>query len=155
MIRHDRDTRFMDRVFKHFRDMFGSRERVTLAYRPHRTTGDTVDQSDWEELAEKLMWAQNTSFDFTRVDTPFYLVHGWDAQGTVEAMMGDFPRDGLGPGPPGKGQKRRAEDHNRKWKQLTDRLKEGFEVGDTKWKQYSMCAGSPEPAPAGASRNTK
>ncbi|OWZ02598.1 hypothetical protein PHMEG_00025814, partial [Phytophthora megakarya] len=66
------------------------------------------------------MWALNISFDFTRLDTPFYLVHGWDTQSTVEVMMGDFPRDvqlrdaqewrtkiqrqGLDPGPPRKGQ---------------------------------------------------
>ncbi|OWY90753.1 hypothetical protein PHMEG_00040975 [Phytophthora megakarya] len=100
------------------------------------------------------MWAQNTSFDFTRVDTPFYLVHGWDAQGTVEAMMGDFPRDvqlrdaqewrtkiqrqveyarAWARDLQAKAKNRRAEDHNRKWKQLTDRLKEGFEIGDSVW----------------------
>ncbi|OWZ17732.1 hypothetical protein PHMEG_0008285 [Phytophthora megakarya] len=114
MIRHDRDPRFMGRVFKHFQEMLGrvfkhfqemlgSRQRATLAYRPLangqqersvqtviqsvKVYVQTVDQSGWDELAEELMWAQNTSFDFTRLDTPFYLVHGWDAQGTVEAMM--------------------------------------------------------------------
>ncbi|OWZ08045.1 reverse transcriptase [Phytophthora megakarya] len=54
---------------------------------------EAVFRSDWDELAEKLMWALNTSFDFTRLDTPFYLVHGWDVQGTVETLMGDVPRD--------------------------------------------------------------
>ncbi|OWZ13554.1 reverse transcriptase [Phytophthora megakarya] len=34
MIRHGRDPRFMDQVFKHFREMLGSRQRVTLVYRP-------------------------------------------------------------------------------------------------------------------------
>ncbi|OWZ13555.1 hypothetical protein PHMEG_00013101 [Phytophthora megakarya] len=42
-------------------------------------------------------------------------------------------RERLGPGPPSKAKKRRAEDHNRKWKQLTDRLKDDFEVGDSVW----------------------
>ncbi|OWY98813.1 hypothetical protein PHMEG_00030325 [Phytophthora megakarya] len=37
----------------------------------------------------------------------------------------------LGPGPPSKGKK--TPSHNRKWKQLTVRLKEGFEVGDSVW----------------------
>ncbi|OWY94312.1 hypothetical protein PHMEG_00035993 [Phytophthora megakarya] len=99
MIRHDRDPRLMGRVFKHFREMLGSRQRATLAYRPQangqqersvqtvvrsvKAYVQTVDQSDWDELAEKLMWALNTSFDFTRLDTPFYLVHGWDAQARV------------------------------------------------------------------------
>ncbi|OWY97208.1 reverse transcriptase [Phytophthora megakarya] len=158
MIRHDRDPRFMGRVFKHFREMLGSRQRATLAYRPQangqqersvqtviRSVKVLCDQSDWDELADKIMWALNPSFDFTRLDTPFYLVHGWDAQGTVEAMMGDVPRDvqlrdaqewrtkvqrqDLQE----KAKKCRAEDHNRKWKQLTDRLKEGFEVGNSVW----------------------
>ncbi|OWZ04306.1 reverse transcriptase [Phytophthora megakarya] len=106
MIRHDRDPRFMGRVFKHFREMLGSRQRATLAYRPQ---ANGQQESDWDKLAEKLMWALNTSFDFTRLDTPFYLVHGWDAQAR------DLQE---------KAKKRRAEDHNRKWKQLTDRLKE-------------------------------
>ncbi|OWZ01335.1 hypothetical protein PHMEG_00027300 [Phytophthora megakarya] len=155
----------MGRVFKHFREMLRSRQRATLAYRPQangqqersvqRVIGSvkayvqTVDQSDWDDLADKLMWALNTSFDFTRLDTPFYVVHGWDAQGTVEAMMGDFPWDvqlrdaqewrtkiqrqveyarAWARDLQAKAKSRRAEDHNRKWKQLTDRLKEGFEV---------------------------
>ncbi|OWZ07159.1 hypothetical protein PHMEG_00020487 [Phytophthora megakarya] len=45
----------------------------------------------------------------------------------------DRLRLGLGPGSPAKGQKASAADHNREWKQLTDRLKEGFEVGDSVW----------------------
>ncbi|OWZ01644.1 reverse transcriptase [Phytophthora megakarya] len=109
MIRHDGDPRFMGRVFKHFWEMLGSRQRATLAYRPQangqpersvqtvirsiKAYVQTVDQSNWDELAEKLMWALNNSFDFTRLDTPFYLIHGWDAQGIVEAMKADFPWD--------------------------------------------------------------
>ncbi|OWY98151.1 reverse transcriptase [Phytophthora megakarya] len=99
MFRHDRDPRFMGRVFKHFREMLGSRQHATLTYRPQangqqeRSVQTNVDQRDWDELAEKHMWALNTYFDFTRLDTPFYLVHGRDAQSTVEVMMGDVPRD--------------------------------------------------------------
>ncbi|GMF80206.1 unnamed protein product [Phytophthora fragariaefolia] len=37
------------------------------------------------------MFALNTSFDATRLDTPFYLVHGWDAQETVTTMLGAKP----------------------------------------------------------------
>ncbi|KAE8896622.1 hypothetical protein PF003_g19493 [Phytophthora fragariae] len=50
-----------------------------------------ADQSDWDDHAERLMFALNTSFDATRLETPFYLVHGWDAQGTVSAMLGPRP----------------------------------------------------------------
>ncbi|OWZ18319.1 reverse transcriptase [Phytophthora megakarya] len=60
MIRHDRDPRFMGRVFKHFREMLGSRQRLSPP--GQRTTRyvsvdsdskrkGTVDQSDWDQMA--------------------------------------------------------------------------------------------------------
>ncbi|OWZ15936.1 hypothetical protein PHMEG_00010336 [Phytophthora megakarya] len=52
-----------------------------------------ADQSDWDDHAERLMLALNTSFDATRLDTPIYLVHGWDAQGTLSSMLGPKPTD--------------------------------------------------------------
>ncbi|GMG16103.1 unnamed protein product [Phytophthora fragariaefolia] len=98
---------FMSKVFTWFRDLLGSRQRATLAYRPQangeqersvqtvipsvRAYVVEVNQSDWDDHAERLMFALNTSFDATRLDTPFYLVHGWDAQGTVSAMLGPKP----------------------------------------------------------------
>ncbi|POM74785.1 Reverse transcriptase [Phytophthora palmivora] len=107
VIRHDQDPRFMSEVFARFRDLIWSKQRATLAYRPQangqqeRSVQTVIrsvkayvaeaDQSDWDEHAERLMFALNTSFDATRLDTPFYLVHGWDAQGTVSAMLGPRP----------------------------------------------------------------
>ncbi|OWY93682.1 reverse transcriptase, partial [Phytophthora megakarya] len=98
MIRHDQDPRFMSEVFTRFREPLGSRQRSTLSYRPQangqqerpvqtvirgvRAYMAEADQSDWDDHAERLMFALNTSFDATRLDTPFYLAHGWDAQGT-------------------------------------------------------------------------
>ncbi|TYZ61214.1 hypothetical protein PybrP1_000750 [[Pythium] brassicae (nom. inval.)] len=32
------------------------------------------------------MFALNTTYDFTRKETPFYLVHGWDARSTLTAI---------------------------------------------------------------------
>ncbi|GMF15251.1 unnamed protein product [Phytophthora fragariaefolia] len=91
-LRHDQDPRFMSEVFSRFRDMLGSRQRATLAYRPQangqqersfqmatrsvRAYVAASDQWDWDEHAERLMFALNTSFNATRLDTPFYLVHG-------------------------------------------------------------------------------
>jgi len=104
LVRHDQDPRFMSEVFTRFRELLGSKQRATLAYRPQdngqqeRSVQTTIrsirayvaeaDQSDWDEDAERLMFALNTSFDATRLDTPFYLIHGWDAQGTLSAMLG-------------------------------------------------------------------
>jgi hypothetical protein len=34
LLRHDQDPRFMSEVFTRFRDLLGSRQRATLAYRP-------------------------------------------------------------------------------------------------------------------------
>ncbi|POM58911.1 Hypothetical protein PHPALM_36377 [Phytophthora palmivora] len=43
-------------------------------------------QADWDDIAEKMVYAINNSRDSTRQETPFYLVHGWDARSTVKAM---------------------------------------------------------------------
>ncbi|GMF41719.1 unnamed protein product [Phytophthora fragariaefolia] len=107
MVRHDQDPRFMSEVFTRFRERLGSKQRATLAYGPQangqqdrsvqtvvrsiRAYIGEVDQSDWDDHAERLMFALNTSFDATRLDTPFYLVHDWDAQGTLSAMLGPKP----------------------------------------------------------------
>jgi len=107
MSRHDQDPHFTSEVFKCFGDLLGSKQRATLAYRPQangqqewsvqtvmrsvRAYVAEVDQSDWDDHAERLMFALNTSWDATRLDTPFYLVHGWDARGTVSAILGPKP----------------------------------------------------------------
>ncbi|OWY93027.1 reverse transcriptase [Phytophthora megakarya] len=73
MIRHDQDPRFMSG------ELLGSRQRFTLSYRPQangqpersvqavirsvRAHVAEADQSDWDDHAERLMFALNTSFD--------------------------------------------------------------------------------------------
>ncbi|OWZ13829.1 hypothetical protein PHMEG_00012790 [Phytophthora megakarya] len=52
-------------------------------------------QQDWDEIAEKLIFAINNSMDTTRKETPFFLVHGWDAQSTLKAMSSSL-KQGLG-----------------------------------------------------------
>ncbi|KAE9083581.1 hypothetical protein PF006_g26662 [Phytophthora fragariae] len=170
MIRHDQDPRFMSEVFARFRELLGSKQRATLAYRPQangqqeRSVQTVIrsvkayiaeaDQSDWDEHAERLMFALNTSFDATRLDTPFYLVHGWDAQGTASAMLGPkpsslpertayewrrkFQRDysyalTCAEDLQRKARRARSEEQTRKWQELSERLKAGFETGDAAW----------------------
>ncbi|KAE9161714.1 hypothetical protein PF005_g31131 [Phytophthora fragariae] len=53
-------------------------------------------QADWDDIAEKLVHAINNSRDTTRRETPFYLVHGWDAQSTLKAMTSTIKRDPAG-----------------------------------------------------------
>jgi hypothetical protein len=170
MIRHDQDPRFMREVFTRFRELLGSRQRATLAYRPQangqqersvQTVMRSVkayvaeaDQTDWDDHAERLMFALNTSYDANRLDTPFYLVHGWDAQGTVSAMLGPrpssvpertayewrrkFQRDysyalACAKDLQKKAKRARSAEQTRKWKELSERIKSGFEVGDAVW----------------------
>ncbi|OWZ15668.1 hypothetical protein PHMEG_00010638 [Phytophthora megakarya] len=105
-----------------------------------------VDQSDWDEHVEHLMCALNTSFDAARLDAPSY--HDWDAQETISAMLSPKPstvqeRTAL--------EWRRkmqrdysyalacAEDLQKKanctpkWKELSDRVRAGFEASDSVW----------------------
>ncbi|POM80255.1 LOW QUALITY PROTEIN: Reverse transcriptase, partial [Phytophthora palmivora] len=108
MIRHDRDPRFMSEVFQAFTEMMQSRTRATLSYRPQangqqersvktfmqsvRVYAEDPLQQDWDEIAEKLIFAINNSMDATRKETPVYLVHGWDAQSTLRAMTSSLKR---------------------------------------------------------------
>ncbi|GMF43567.1 unnamed protein product [Phytophthora fragariaefolia] len=62
-----------------------------LAESPLRIT----PSSNWDEIVERLVFAINNSQDTTRKETPFYLVHGWDAQSTLKAMASSLKR-GLG-----------------------------------------------------------
>ncbi|POM57600.1 Hypothetical protein PHPALM_37864, partial [Phytophthora palmivora] len=113
-----------------------------------------ADQSDWDDHAERLMFALNTSFDATRLDTPFFLVHGWDAHGTVSAMLGPRPssvqertayewrrklqRDysyaqACAEDLQKKAKRVRSAKQTRKWKELSERLRSGFAAGDAVW----------------------
>ncbi|KAE8966178.1 hypothetical protein PR001_g28490 [Phytophthora rubi] len=111
-IRHDREPGFMSDFFKAFSKLMGQRQRATLAYRPQATGAAErmvqtvtraikmyiadVEQRDWDEYAERLTFALNTSHDRTRNETPFLLVHGWDPRSTLEttlAVGNTSPRD--------------------------------------------------------------
>ncbi|OWZ13266.1 reverse transcriptase [Phytophthora megakarya] len=170
MIRHDQDPRFMSEIFTRFRELLGSRQRSTLSYRPQangqqersvqtviqsvRAYVAEADQSDWDDHAERLMFAVNTSFDSTRLDTPFYLVHGWDARGTVSSMLGPKPSSlpeqtayewgrkfqhdygyarACAQDLQKKAKRLRSEAQTQKWRELSERLKSGFERGDAVW----------------------
>ncbi|KAE8977332.1 hypothetical protein PR001_g25162 [Phytophthora rubi] len=103
VIRHDREPGFMADFFRSFNKILGQRQRATMAYRPQangtaermvQTTTralkmyvQELDQRDWDEYAERLTFAINTAQDRIRGETPFYLVHGWDARSTLEATL--------------------------------------------------------------------
>ncbi|GMF45681.1 unnamed protein product [Phytophthora fragariaefolia] len=111
LVRHDRDPRVMSEVFQAFAEMMQSRSRETLSYRPQangqqersvktvmqsvRVDAEDLLQQDWDEIVERLVFATNNSQDTTRKETPFYLVHGWDAQSTLKAMA-SYLKGGFG-----------------------------------------------------------
>ncbi|GMF34022.1 unnamed protein product [Phytophthora fragariaefolia] len=108
LVGHDRDPRFMSDVFQAFAEMMQSRSRATLSYRPQangqqecsvktvmqsvRVYAEDPLQHDWDEIVERLVFAINNSEDTTRKETPFYLVHGWDAQSTLKAIASSLKR---------------------------------------------------------------
>ncbi|OWZ02510.1 reverse transcriptase [Phytophthora megakarya] len=167
MIRHDQDPRFMSEVFTRFRELLGSRQRATLGYRPQangqhersvqtvirsvRAYGTEMDQSDWDDHAERLMFPLNVSFDATRLDTPFYLVHGWDARSTFSAMLGPKPSSvpehsayewrrklqreysyalACAEDLQKKVKRTRSDEQTRKWLELSERVKAVYEIRD-------------------------
>ncbi|OWY95766.1 reverse transcriptase, partial [Phytophthora megakarya] len=48
---------------------------------------EDLDQRDWDEYAERLIFAINTARDRIRGETPFYMIHGWDPRSTLEAVI--------------------------------------------------------------------
>ncbi|OWY92787.1 reverse transcriptase, partial [Phytophthora megakarya] len=150
MIRHDQDPRFMSKVFARFRDLLKSKQRATLGYRPQangqqersvqtvmrsvRAYVAEVDQSDWDEHAERLMFVLNTSFDAASLDTPFYLSKNerpWSGAGRLQrnysyalACGEDLQK---------KAERARSAAETRKWREHSDRVKAGFEAGDSVW----------------------
>ena len=62
-----------------------------------------TNEKDWDEYADRLTFAINTAQDRVRVDTPFYLIHGWDPISTLEAT---FPL----------GSTKRRDQYRRRWR---------------------------------------
>ncbi|POM78897.1 Reverse transcriptase [Phytophthora palmivora] len=148
MLRHDQGPRFISEVFTRFRELLGSKQRATLAYRP-QTNGQQersvqtvvrsirayiaeADQSDRDDHAERLMFALNTSFDATRLDTPFFsgtrLGCTWHSFSDARAQALEYPGAHRK-----KGKRVRSAEQTRKWKKLSERLRSGFAAGDAVW----------------------
>ncbi|GMF15557.1 unnamed protein product [Phytophthora fragariaefolia] len=109
LICHDRDPRFQSEVFQAFAKLMQSRSRATLSYRPQvngqqvwsvgtmiqtvRAYAEDPLHADWDDIAEKMVHAINNLRDTTRRETLFYLVIGWDAQSTLNAMTPTIKKD--------------------------------------------------------------
>ncbi|GMF33637.1 unnamed protein product [Phytophthora fragariaefolia] len=68
---------------------------VTSEYPFQMVSMDSVRPlpADWDNIAKKMVHAINNSRDTTRRETPFYLVHGWDAQSTLKSMTSTIKQD--------------------------------------------------------------
>ncbi|CAH0518443.1 unnamed protein product [Peronospora belbahrii] len=102
-IRHDQEPGFMSDFFRAFSSLVGQRQQTIMAYRPQangtaeglvqtltrsiKMYASDVGQQDRDDCAERLTSAMNTAQDQVRKETPFYLVHGWDATATLEATL--------------------------------------------------------------------
>ena len=53
-------------------------------------------QADWDDIAERLVYAINNFRDSTRKDYLFYLVHGWDEHSTLKSMTKSIRRTPAG-----------------------------------------------------------
>ncbi|OWZ03355.1 hypothetical protein PHMEG_00024929 [Phytophthora megakarya] len=95
------------------------------------------DQTDWDDHAKKLMHVMNTSFDATRLDTPFYLLHGYAgcsthvAERTAYEWRRKLQRDYSYAHACAEELQKRAKSavQTQMWKVLSEHLKSGFEVG--------------------------
>ncbi|KAH9102661.1 hypothetical protein AeMF1_020789 [Aphanomyces euteiches] len=102
-VRHDNDPAFMGEIFQSFSKMLGQKSMATFAYRP-QANGQTeiIIQTltravrifsrdpanhDWDDWAERITFSINTAISTTRLETPFYLMHGWDPQTTISAGL--------------------------------------------------------------------
>ncbi|KAH9132872.1 hypothetical protein LEN26_007285 [Aphanomyces euteiches] len=165
-LRHDRDPAFMGEVFKAFNQMLGQVQMPTFSYRPQangateriiqtlmraiKAYSTDTGNLDWDDHAERLVMALNTSVCSTRRETPFYLMHAWDPQTTLTATIPtmtakdatsawqwrreiqkqylycrDLAKDIIKAA-----QNARADEHNRKLPQDID---ERLHVGDSVW----------------------
>ena len=110
ILRHDRDPRFMSEFFKNFNASIGQKQRATLSYRPQANgTSERNIQSitrilkmfcmdpaqlDWDLKLRMVTFALNTSFNESRQETAFYLMHGFDPLTPLEAMTTQYVTGG-------------------------------------------------------------
>ncbi|POM58573.1 LOW QUALITY PROTEIN: Reverse transcriptase [Phytophthora palmivora] len=99
----------MSDFFRAFNKILGQRQRATMGYRPQvngsaermvqtiaraiKIYVQDLDQRDWDEYAERITFAINTTHDRIRGETPFYVVHGWDPRSTLEAVIPEVRED--------------------------------------------------------------
>ncbi|OWZ22525.1 LOW QUALITY PROTEIN: hypothetical protein PHMEG_0002751 [Phytophthora megakarya] len=160
------DPRFMSQTFARFRDLLKSNQRATLGYRPQangqqersvqtvmrsvRAYVAEVDQSDWDEHAECLMFALNTS----RCEIRHSVLPGpslgrpgnhirnagpeaihsprTNGFGVASEMQRDYGYAlACAEDLQKKAKRARPAAQTRKWRELSDRVKAGFEAGDS------------------------
>ena len=93
----------MSGFFRAFNRIAGQKQRAVMAFRPQangfavrmvqtltralKMVITDLNQQGWDEYAERLPFASNTAHHRVRSDNPFYLLHGYDPQSTLEANL--------------------------------------------------------------------
>ncbi|UYV64788.1 K02A2.6-like [Cordylochernes scorpioides] len=107
----DRGTNFMSQIIKQINNLSGINHLKTTAYHP-QTNGLTerlnktltdmlsmyvdVEQKNWDEVLPFVTFAYNTAKQETTGFSPFFLVHGREAETTLDSLLPYHDNDDLG-----------------------------------------------------------
>ncbi|GFW59786.1 retrovirus-related Pol polyprotein from transposon 412 [Trichonephila clavipes] len=104
----DRGAVFRSRLVSSLVDLCNIDHRFTTAYHPqtnglterfNKTLADMlsmyvdVEQKNWDEILPFVTFAYNTAKQETTGFTPFYLLHGHEAETTLDTMLPFYPND--------------------------------------------------------------
>ncbi|UYV63435.1 hypothetical protein LAZ67_2004061 [Cordylochernes scorpioides] len=107
----DRGTNFMSQIIKQINNLSGINHLKTTAYHP-QTNGLTerlnktltdmlsmyvdVEQKNWDEVLPFVTFAYNTAKQETTGFSPFFLVHGREAETTLDSLLPYHDNDDVG-----------------------------------------------------------
>ncbi|GBN48124.1 Transposon Ty3-I Gag-Pol polyprotein, partial [Araneus ventricosus] len=104
----DRGTVFQSRLVSTLAELCNIDHRMTTAYHPqtnglterfNKTLADmlsmyvNIEQRNWDEILPFVTFAYNTAKQETTGSTPFYLLHGREAETTLDTMLPVCPDD--------------------------------------------------------------
>jgi hypothetical protein len=109
----DRGTNFTSKLFKYFCEKLKIKHRLTTSYHP-ASNGETErfnrtittmlrkqlkdgNHEDWEDLIDPLLFAYRNSIHSSSNETPYYIIHGRDANIPINEFLGAIPKTNISP----------------------------------------------------------